>query len=414
MTQDTDDLTPEPAEDDVGDHLPLIELETLLNRPPSRGKRLAQVGLGAIAAVILLVMFWGSLGTGRPAAVAPTPTPTPFPPSLSIQSNVNYGTLTINGKKQAWSQPVTMFTSRDMYIISLDAPPFRQVTCHLSLNDLQAAGSEQEHKNCVSYSSIPNPRVGTLAFELSIFFTAADLPTGQQSQVTDLLTQALTIQQETTVPAGFYYATKNSERYDPGQRASAPLHATATVAPLAPKDPANLSFCVDFMCPLAPTLAGSNYVLTGHQWGISVMLGLRWRFSTSSGTLVSDVLFQDLDLYDQVQTSASVYLFLNGAGDWAISQYAPVPDLPNQLASSFCAIGENILRGNAPPGEHGTILTLQDQGALGCKWLVQVNNVDQGTFLWRFGVLLAADAKTHAAYPQLAVAPPAELVDLGG
>jgi hypothetical protein len=152
----------------------------------------------------------------------------------------------------------------------------------------------------------------------------------------------------------------------------------------------------------------------GHQWAIEVLLALRWHFSTASGATVSDVLFQGYNPFLQEQTSATLYLSLNGAGDWAISHNAPVPDTADQLAGSFCAIGQNILWQVAAPGENGSIELLQDRGAQGCKWAEQVNNVDQGTFIWRFGVLLAADAKTHAAYPQLLVAPPAELVDLGG
>jgi hypothetical protein len=40
--------------------------------------------------------------------------------------------------------------------------------------------------------------------------------------------------------------------------------------------------------------------------------------------------------------------------------------------------------------------------------------VDQGHFIWRFGVLLAADASAHSTLPALPVALPADLAAVGG
>jgi hypothetical protein len=56
-----------------------------------------------------------------------------------------------------------------------------------------------------------------------------------------------------------------------------------------------------------------------------------------------------------------------------------------------------------------TIGTLYDRGAEGCELVLKEQSVEQGRFLWRFGVVLAADAQAHATYPELPVAPPEEI-----
>src|SRR6516225_4282302 len=104
MAQHPNEPLPASYEDRSGEDLPLVELETLLNRPPSWRKRLAHIGLVLATAVIILVMFWGNIVSHKPVA----PPALPNPNALLILSNVNYGAVTINGKKQPWSPPMMM------------------------------------------------------------------------------------------------------------------------------------------------------------------------------------------------------------------------------------------------------------------------------------------------------------------
>lgn len=60
------------------------------------------------------------------------------------------------------------------------------------------------------------------------------------------------------------------------------------------------------------------------------------------------------------------------------------------------------------------MIALNDQGARGCEIMLAVNNAYQGTFLWRFGVLLAADTQAHTTDAHLPTAPPDEIAALAG
>ena len=140
---------------------------------------------------------------------------------------------------------------------------------------------------------------------------------------------------------------------------------------------------------------------------------MRWRFSTASGAVVGDILFQGNDSYTQIETSINLFLSLDTFGDWTISQNAPVPNIVSQLQRATCSIGQNVLTQIVAPGPNGSIETLHDQGAQGCEWRVLVNGIDQGIFLWCFGVVLAADARADAAYSELPIVPPEEIAALG-
>jgi hypothetical protein len=50
----------------------------------------------------------------------------------------------------------------------------------------------------------------------------------------------------------------------------------------------------------------------------------------------------------------------------------------------------------------------------GCELGAAINGVDGGRYVWRFGVLLAADAQAHRILPALPLASPAEIAAVGG
>lgn len=130
MAEDMEHPLPSSSDDDPGEQLPLIELDTLASQPPSQRKRLVQIGLALAALVVVFATFWGVVRPKALPASAPHILPTEPPPTLLITSNVNYGTITINGQKQRGAPPleVTM-RSQPPYQITLDAPPFQSFTC---------------------------------------------------------------------------------------------------------------------------------------------------------------------------------------------------------------------------------------------------------------------------------------------
>lgn len=347
MVQHTDDSAPGPADLQPGDDLPLTELEMLLNRPPSQRKRLAaQIGFVLLAGVVVAAVFWGSSVPQKTGALAPSPTSPP--PALLILSNVNYGTLTINGKKQPDKLPILAAVhSNTYYRVSLNAPPFTPITCGLNLTSLQFPGGPWRAGNCYAFavSNVGpltlNGMVGTPTFRLYIFLGLDDLPAARQSQITTLLSQALTTQQDLTIPAGSYFATSFQAPTITSQRARASLGASASLAPVIPQDEAD-AHCAAFICarPIEPETAAPT---SGQQWSVQVGLALRWTFSSASGAVISDVPFQGDAGGSPIEPDIGFFLSLNAAGAWTISPNAPVRAVSAQLQDSFCATGENIL-----------------------------------------------------------------------
>lgn len=405
MAQHTDDPSLPPAEEQSSEDLPLVDLETILNRQPSRRKRLIQISLLLVAAVVALVMFWGSSLSGRPAAPALAPTPTSSPPMLLILSNVNYGTLTINGKQQPGQIPMLVAMHGDTYNITLNAPPFLPKSCQVRLAQGVSSNSNACQAAPVSSTSeeMLNGMTVAPAFELDIYLTLDDLPPEQQSKVTALLTQSLTSQQDLTVSPGSYFATRvDASGKITSRRATAPLRASAIIAPFTPWGHGPSGPCTGLICAAGlETQTASSF--TGPLWDIRIGVALRWRFSSASGVVISEVQFQQAN-------AIALSLSYNAAAGWSAPSATPLAGtIDDQLASTFSLTGLGILEQLAPTDTMITTGTSFDKGAQGCEMVLDVNGVDQGLYLWRFGVLLAADKKAHAAHPELPVAPPAEL-----
>lgn len=57
---------------------------------------------------------------------------------------------------------------------------------------------------------------------------------------------------------------------------------------------------------------------------------------------------------------------------------------------------------------------LHDQGVENCELGAAINGVNAGRYIWRFGVLLAADAQAHNMMPALSRASRAEIAAVSG
>jgi hypothetical protein len=401
MAQHTDEPAPEPSEAQPGDDLPLIELETLLSQPPSQRKRLTQLGLLLAAAGIALALFWNTLLPGK--APAPISTRVMPAPSLLILGNVNYGLITINGKQQPGQIPMVIaLRANTSYTldITLNAPPFRSHSCHVRLDQYDFI---QSNTQCRTSIATPNEAVngsintGGLAFEIDFTLSLDDLPPAQQNAITKTVTQALSYQQAMSVPAGSYFAIGFDQAGKIiSQRASAPVQASASVTPSAPPQNSYAGPCVASIC------AGGFETQTASGpfekiWNIQVVIAPRWRFIDASGAALGDEPFP-------AENSVSLLLSYDARGGWTIASGID----NDQLVSAFCNTGENML-GQLTTADNASIGTAYDRGAAGCELVLDVNGVDQGLYLWRFGVLLTVDAKARAAHPELPAAPPDEV-----
>ena len=417
-------------------NLPLVALETLLNRPPSLRKRLLHGGLLLLTLGVVLITFWRVImpGTGVLLTAAP-----PAPTTLLISSNVTVGTVTINGHLQRGSLPLRVPLPVHLPAqVMLAAPPFRSVTCQLPPPRRPVPGV---FAPCLvgSGGSIAAPEV-----ELRIYLTQSDLPLTQQGKIDTVLAQALSMQQETVVPVQDFFAT-NAVPYQmiTSQRATTPLQAsvflvTDTSAALGscrenscqacvsnrcsaarfgvaalpgiPADPPEP--CVDFPCPnCAGSLCYQEVFgatsLRGQFWEVEILVRLGWRFSQPSGKVVSTVIYPDLE-------TIRLVWYADRWGNWQLlSQGNQGWSLAQQLASVGTLTGRSLLALQLA-GTEWSFSIAHQQGIAGCEFVAWHTRQARGVFLWRFGVLLAANAGAQALWPTLPVAPFDEMAAVDG
>ncbi len=408
MSQQSDDLPPAaPDDDDDGAGLPLIELETLLSRPPSPRKRLAQVGLVLAACVVVLVTFWNIIVPPGPPPRAVFIPPTPTPRTVSIVSNTNYGTLTINGKTQRAAPPLTV-TVRDQqpYIITLNAPPFQPRTCQFPPT-----------KSIVPYGFHPC-NAGQTIFQdqaaltmLEIFLTLADLPKEQQQQITTLIATKLTTQQTLSVPAQSTIVTGiKPDGTLTTRRVAGPLTASVSLVP-SMSNPQRGVFCFSFTC-IGPGAFADKGSPGGQFWQVQTPIALRWRFVTASGQVVSDLTFPTSP------ELLTLWLTYDAADGWHIAPQSSSQDaLSQQLNQLACGTGVQMLaiqQARYLSGESWSINIVRNHGVVGCELALTRQGVDQGHFIWRFGALLAADARAHKTLPTLPRASADDAAAVGG
>lgn len=425
-TQDNDDL-----EGYTDPNVPLIELEALLARPPSLRKCLMHCGLLLVALVVVLITFWGVI-VPKTGAQPTLPAAEPFKPqTVLITSNVNYGIVTINGKQQRGALPMRVPTHfQPPYHVTLDAPPFLPRTCQIPPTQPRSPGAFDP---CLidSSSSAAGP-----VLTLSIYLTMNDLPPTQQHQINTLLSQVMTLHQETVVPSQNYFATSAVPYHAiTSQRAQAPLWASVFLAPDTPASPVSCvsppcpkpvsgSFsrptlpteppvpCEDYACPNCE--AGLCYETTfdasplrGQFWEFAVTMWIGWRFSQPSGKIVSEVVFPE-------SQTIPLDLLYDGKGHWSIpKQPYQGSSLGDQLAHVLALTGISLLALQLD-GLGLSVSMGHQRGIEGGELVVQQHRRDQGTFIWRFGVFLTADAGAQRLLPTLPVAPPDETTAVGG
>ncbi len=385
--------------------LPLIDLETEGQRPPSRRKRAGQISLALVAAVVVLVTFWQVAFPARPA---PKPLP---PPLLLITSNVNYGLLTINGQRQQVKLPFLFQAQNIAYTITLEPAPLRARSCRFSFTNggLNAAPGDSCFIGQASYQ-LPNgtPAPAGRSFALEIDFTADDLPPGHADQIAALLSEQSVTAQTIAAPAGSYYATGiTPDGVVSSQRAATDLQGTAIRAP--DLDSAQRS-CGQRICSTSMDWSTLSQ-LSGQVWAISLPEALRWQFATLSGNIVSDVSYPTVDV-------SQVFLTYTAATGWRVEPEAITPTLtpPDQVGNLNCVTGTTLAQQliyHLYPQLIFSLETQHYQQVAGCEMVPRDSSgTAHGKLIWRFGVLLAGDESAQAMLPDLPLAPPEEIAAL--
>jgi hypothetical protein len=389
--------------------------ETLFQQRQSRRypatwhQRLIRRGI-MLAAIFLLLT--ASLDTllYRPARFFPaSQAPPPAPPVVLISSNLQAGAVSINGQKQPGQLPLLMRVPLHGYALNfearlrVEAPPFQPRVCQLKLPD--ALGATGENGVC---QAIPLEHAETMTlngltarpdFWVYLPFAAEDLPANQQQALENLLTQTLTTEQQAAVPVDAFIATRaDLSGGIHSERATMPLEARAILYPPF-RLPLQLTYCGTPICPKGTPETART--LPEGVWSIGVTVALRWRFSRAAGVAVSDVPFPVVGLM-------SLLLTYDSSTGWRV--FSPsVQGVPlaeqraMQLSSLLCSTGMQMLARQAGTS---AISVLSDRGVEGCKLSLRTPQGDTALVVWRFGVLLAANAFAQALLPDLPVAKP--------
>ena len=390
-------------------------------RQTTARRRVIQVG---VALTVLLVVGGLIFGASRAAqlpswAVAGGD----YSLSVAILSNVNHGTLTVNGTQLDVHLPVIVTLRSGANTLTLSAPPFRPHTCTIDMARLRIDGAQ-----CTGDGSLsPGLTIGgqQASSWLDLPLTLADLSTEQQHRVAAAVAEALagTII-HTTVPAHQYITIgMDTDGHVASRLTDEELQADATLVRVTPPvGPADL-FCVEDVCTAETGPLGSMgtgpFVSFGPAdvsgasstadtvWRVATFVTPHWRFTTRTGTTAA--IPATSPLYSAASTTIEVALHYDathGWRQWNPSAPGPVPGARDAMANVQCYAGMMALSAYHVITRPGAPFVTDAQGIEGCE----IHYLDDTAhFIWRFGVLLAADEVAHGMIPDLPVAAQAEI-----
>jgi hypothetical protein len=416
---------------------PKAKTSTSASTRLARGSQRGLIWMLVISLAAVVVLVVGSFSWQR-FSLTPTPTPTIGPGSaLIVTSNFNAGTVTVNGKKVAGTVPLLVRLNLGENTIAFSAPPFHDKTCRVTLlpqadpqsgQRAQAAGdncSINTQEPAIRFQGIAVPN-GYLDFQL----TGADLPNDLRNAAESALWLKLANLPSMQVPAGEYYATGTTTTGRiASARAAVPLLATPAL--VRNNSTQNGPSCSNLGCAGPPPLPdqGGGSTPAGI-WLVQESVAVGWRFTTQSGALVATSAFYDTG-------GIGVGMTYSSTAGWSVVESSPGPfivDLKTQLISGSCQSGFTILQtliDKTPLA--GQQLSFSQVGGVfgpptlqtdGCAMSVEEQNSNPlspttstkkyGHYVWRWGVLLAADAQAHTLFPSLPIAPQSEITAVGG
>jgi hypothetical protein len=403
----------------------------------SRGSRrgLAWILIGALA----LLALAGSFGLRR-FVPAPTPTATPITGNeLIVTSNFNSGSVSLNGKKVDGALPVLLRLKPGENTITYSAPPFRDRTCRVTLLPQQNVGIGQRVQTtsdgCGMFGYDQQPPLSLSGVTvrngaLTLPLTGADLPDAARNSAESALTAKLGNLSRLPVPAGDYYATgvTTSGRII-SARAAMPLVATPALSPLDAASGA-AGACLHLSCAGAELLPDARGVTApAGVWLVRQSFTMNWRFTTQSGALVAISP-------SRTPLETLVGLTYSPTAGWSVTEGSPgtfLVDVQSQILSASCQggfaalsalVAKSSLAGQqtntSQGGQNGPGAASQPTDGCALKLETSNNNIfnpvmkEYGHYVWRWGVLLAADAQARAQFPSLPSAPQSEITAVGG
>jgi hypothetical protein len=416
-------------QDDTGPHLQISEvtgLDDVLRDATSRRRRYVQTAaLGVVLVVVVVALIHQaipSFGTLNPPGkitafqfISPTQVGVAGsgqalePNVIMLQTNINYG-LTLNGKPVQLGNDGYVHLRTGPNELALNAQPFQPMSCTLTWPLAPGDG------NCMmngssSYGSDPN-EVADVNFQVAL----SDLPDAQQSTLVTFVHHAVAAAVAplaTHVPAGQYYPYGYDQNGVPQSRlTSMPLNAQVTVQLKS----LTYNRCQNVLCPgfTDPLMIDTGSPQVNFQIGDDV----GWRFTTTDGVSIDTFsATAPKNLGPDYISPLNLNVTYDAAHGWSVvsDQGESASNLMNmmqgQVLSNLCQAGSgNIMaalgatQGNTNSGTTSGQATIE-----GCTQTFSPNQVTQGTFIVRFGALLAADAEAHKLLPSIPIAPKAEI-----
>lgn len=400
----TPDNPPPADEEELSDErLPLTELESISVRQPSWRKRGAQLALLALALCVGLVATWSAI---IPKHQTQQPASPPVPISALVVSNLTNATITLNGKKLSGHPPMVISADLEQDEVSIAAPLFRPRTCHF-----KGLVSEEDTTHCLFASNNGLIQNGA-AFIIGVYLTPDDLLPAQQNQVIAPIMQQLSASLQTTTQPGDAIPTAfaGADYTITSRPTTTPLQARAVLAQAGPGSSISHSYpfffspsCEQLFCPSGFGPAAPDQAPSGQVWSLLLNVMLRWRFTDAAGTAVADVTYPSDSPAGLFLPLPQVQFVYDAAAGWHLAADA---DLNAEMPAFLCENGMTILGQRVSSGRSMGPLT--NKGVEGCLISVQTSD-NSGVFLWRFGVLLAADAGAHTILPDLPIALPAAI-----
>ena len=398
-----------------------IDVEVLIHRRPSARKRVVQVGLALLCGLAVLALFH-AITPAATRSLTLTPLARWSRSQVTIVANLNFGSVTVNGKKLVGKPPFLFSAAPSGDTVMYSAPPFALRTCRVfwygtgASAQLGAGGS-----NCqMSYETVRVSSWVTSSYVLNVQFGLDDLPAALQATALDFVRQVMTpASLSITVPRGQYYATGRDGRgMILSRQATTPLTAVISLLLPTPQDlVASSLWCSELICPALdiPPVRAAIPVPAGQLWAVQIPLVMSWQFLLPDGQRVGT------EHQSQISSDATVVLALDAQHHWRLAPFVSptgiLVERRQMIPNSLCITGMNELSSALQDHQAGglELSTSIDHGLAGCEiQITQTDGTVTGTAVWRLGVLLAADAKTHAAYSWLPTAPYAEVAIMNG
>lgn len=422
------------------DGVPIVSPAPHVGMRRTSHRRLVQMVIAGVCVLALLALVLGR----SPATTAlvgdmfgiVTPTPT-APLALGMDKiypiySVPWGTLRIDGRVQTFVvqrgdyRPVRL--SRGSHTLEYQAAPFPTLRCTISApaapTDTCPLLNPETTPSSLPFDPVP-PDTRGLGREIDLGATPNRLPASQRAALSTAIDAAL------NVDTAFHTNVAPSERYATANGgvavATQPLAATLRVTHTPRADVGDGmaghtiygdSACADICADVFPF--GGN--LSDAEWSLAVAATLAWRYTAANGSVVAEAPLVPGST-GLVATSSQTDYNAHIEVQWERQQWTVHRIDMNSLGASIlgnsvCALGQilidnmyadlNMHEANAyntaqvasympPQPADGCYLTYQRGTTAGKK------EATSG-FLFRLGVLLAANAQAQRLFPKLPVA----------